>query len=260
MSPVRFDAPWDLGLKVATITVLVLVAIVFAASATRDFHGIPSALIAVPVLTTPLLLLLVAFLGAPRAYTIDANAIVIEQWSGRVTIPLATLREVRELGPQVRLHRVMGVGGFFGYWGDYHSAELGRVRLLATRSDGRVLLRGDAEVCVVTPAEPARFVALVHERLGRHLDGPMAACSVRRPIQPGREGGSAPRARRVGEAAGVEQLAKQGQGGATAVIRSRGGPGSRARSTRGNPAWRSSSWTSFHPGSRWLRRTARRTA
>lgn len=173
MSPVRFDAPWDLGLKFATATVLSLVAVIFAVSATRDFHGIPAALIAVPFLTTPLLLLLMAFLGAPRAYTVLENTIVIQQWSGRVTIPLSALREVRELAPQIGLDRVTGVGGFFGYWGDYYNKELGRVRLLATRSEGRVLLRGDPDVWVITPGEPARFVALVQERLDRNQLGPV---------------------------------------------------------------------------------------
>lgn len=170
MSSVRFDAKWDLGLKAATLAVLLLIGVFIGVASTSDFHGIPAVLIALPFLTTPLLLLLVAFLGAPRAYAIDPNSVTIEQWSGRVTVPLATIREVRELDPQVQLHRVSGVGGFFGYWGDYQNQEMGKVRLAATRSDGRVLLRCEAESFVITPSEPERFIDLVQELMGRNQE------------------------------------------------------------------------------------------
>ncbi len=163
----RFDAPWDFGLKALTVFVLVAIALPLAGSAATTIRGIPAIVLVVPFLTAPALILLAGFFGAPRAYTLDGTALTIELRSGRVTIPLSSIREVRALEPRETLQRVDGVGGFFGYWGDYRNPALGRVKLYATRSDGRVLLRADGGNYVVTPATPDRFVAEIRARVGR---------------------------------------------------------------------------------------------
>lgn len=166
MEKVRFDAPWDFGLKALTGYVFVVIGLTIAGSATSTIRGIPAIILVLPLLTAPLLILLAGFLGAPRAFTLDATSLTIELRSGHVIIPLSSIREVRALEPRETLQRVGGVGGFFGYWGDYRNPELGSVKLYATRSDDRVLLRADGGIYVVTPSSPEQFMAEVQKRLG----------------------------------------------------------------------------------------------
>ncbi len=166
MERIRFDAPWDFGLKALTGFVFFLVAMTLAGSATSKIRGIPAFILVLPIMTTPLLILLAGFLGAPRAFTLDATSLTIELRSGHVIIPLSSIREVRALEPRETLQRVGGVGGFFGYWGDYRNPELGSVKLYATRSDDRLLLRTDGGLYGVTPSSPEQFMAELQKRLG----------------------------------------------------------------------------------------------
>jgi hypothetical protein len=165
MEKVRFDAPWDFGLKALTAFVFFLLALTIAGSATSKIRGIPAIILVLPIMTAPLLVLWAGFLGAPRAFTLDATSFTIELRSGHVTVPLSSIREIRRLEPRETLQRVGGVGGFFGYWGDYSNPDLGSVKLYATRSDDRVLLRADGGIYVVTPSSPERFMAEIRARL-----------------------------------------------------------------------------------------------
>ena len=171
VEPVRFEAPRDAGLRIATASILLVVAAVIAivaATARRlygAYHNVAVLLLPVGLLVAPLLILFVGWRGAPRGFAVDDSSVRIERLTGPISIPLRSIREVRELDRRTSFVRVGGVGGFFGYHGEYRNAELGPVRLFATRSNGRVLLRSDAGNFVVTPSSPGRFVAEVRKRL-----------------------------------------------------------------------------------------------
>jgi hypothetical protein len=172
MEPLRFEASRDRGLKVATSFILLLVAAVIgvvlaaAQGLYGAYHNLAVVLLPVALLVPALLILFVGWRGAPRGFVIDDSSVRIERLSGSIRIPLDSVREVRELEPRVSFVRVGGVGGFFGYHGEYRSPELGPVRLYATRSRGRVLIRSDEATYVVTPGSPERFVAEVRKRAG----------------------------------------------------------------------------------------------
>ena len=172
MNAIRFDAPWDSGLKLATGLVFAVtgsITLLLAWTSLRMSEVSASTIVGlVPLvfLSMPLLLLWAAWLEAPRAFTLDDAAIRVERRSGPVIIPLSGLRDVRELEPRIFFRREGGLGGFFGYSGNFHSEALGRVRLYATRSDCRVLLVTDQGPVVLTPGDPARFVEEVRARLG----------------------------------------------------------------------------------------------
>jgi hypothetical protein len=173
MDPVRFDAPWDATLKVLTLGVVLVILlavglVVHAAVRLAAHHG--SVALGVVVGSTSVVPILVAWAArelAPRSFSVGGDGVHVERRAGLVRIPIATIRTVRELGTGARFTRVGGVGGLFGYWGEYRNAELGRVKLYATRSDGRVLLGTDTATYVVTPGSPARFVEEIERRLGR---------------------------------------------------------------------------------------------
>ena len=167
MEAVRFEAPWDVRLTLITtaavIAVLLGIAIVLQ-TAMRAQHPALSILIATLALPGPVTIAL-AYWWAPRAYSIDATAVRIERRGAPIVVPLASVREVRELEPGSRMRRVLGSGGLFGYFGTFRSPELGDVRMYATRSAERVLLRTEGGTFVLTPSPADRFLAEVRARL-----------------------------------------------------------------------------------------------
>lgn len=173
----RYAAPWDGGLRLLTAAgVGALVAAMAGAAGVGIRLGEASgsaagrvALLAVFVaLLVPmgLLVLLAAFRRAPHAFTVGEHGVTVERRAGPVILPLASIRDASPLAPGTALRRVAAVHGLFGYVGEYEAAGLGRVRLHATRDAGRVLLRTDGGLVVLTPDDPDAFVADIRRRIG----------------------------------------------------------------------------------------------
>lgn len=98
-------------------------------------------------------------LWSPRGYQLDEAGLRILRRAGDAVVPLRAIREARPLDDGLRLRRVFGVGGLFGWYGAFSAAGLGRLTLHATRVSGRVALLTDQGTLVVTPDEPAAFLA-----------------------------------------------------------------------------------------------------
>jgi hypothetical protein len=169
---VRYDAPRGGDVKVLTVATIfivgsaaVLVVGGFGQTLYAKYNNPAVMLVPLVFLVTPILILVALRGEAPTGYTIDDNAVHIERRCGAVTIPLSAIREVRELPPQVYFMRIGGSGGWYGYYGEFKSRDLGQVTMYATRSDDRVLLATDGRTYVITPASPAAFVADVQSRL-----------------------------------------------------------------------------------------------
>lgn len=171
----RFDSPWDGGVKIVTAMTFVIVggaAVLLLTTLGRVLHTrYPHpAMRFVPLVFAfvPVALLFAAALDAPRGLSLGDTALRIERRAGPVSIPLSTIREVRELPPGTRFWRLVGSGGFLGHFGTFRNSDLGSVRMYATRSDGRVLVATDDRKYVVTPANPAEFLAEVRGRMERN--------------------------------------------------------------------------------------------
>ncbi len=168
----RFEAPWDGGVRLATAFVVGLVValaavLVGVSVANRgDGRGIVASLVSGVALVVPLLLLWASWREAPLGYVVDMDAIRVERRAGSVVVPLASVREVRPLPDGLFFRRVGGTAGFFGHHGEYRNASLGQVRMEATRSTGRVLVDAGVVRYVLTPSDPAGFVAAVTTRRG----------------------------------------------------------------------------------------------
>jgi hypothetical protein len=119
-------------------------------------------------------LLIGAILGAawgraPRAAAVEADAVRIDhRWGDPVRIPLAGIRAVGPLPEPLtqgwrRIHGVGGLGD--AAYGRFHSARLGPFTLYAWRRGPYVVLTTDAGTVVLTPDDPAAFVAEVRRRL-----------------------------------------------------------------------------------------------
>ena len=56
--------------------------------------------------------------------------------------------------------RTFGVGGLFGYYGQFYNSKIGSMTWYATRQNNTVLVRTiDNKNIVLTPDEPEKFVA-----------------------------------------------------------------------------------------------------
>ena len=162
MNVVRYEAPRGGDVKVLTAATVfivgsaaVLVVGGFGQTLYAKYNNPAIMLVPLVFLVAPVLMLVALRGEAPTGYTLDDNAVHIERRCGAVTLPLSAIREVRELPPQVSFMRIGGSGGWYGYYGEFKSRDLGQVTMYATRSDDRVLLATDGRNYVITPASPA---------------------------------------------------------------------------------------------------------
>lgn len=128
-----------------------------------------AAFAAVPLLIG--VILGVAWGQAPCAALVEADAIRIDhRWGDPARIPLAGVRSAEPLPEELsrgwrRVHGVGGVGG--ASYGRFRSDRLGSFTLHAWRSGPYVVLATDGGTVVLTPDDPAAFVAEVKARLAR---------------------------------------------------------------------------------------------
>lgn len=172
MNAVHFEAPRDSTVKVltaATVFILGSAAVVlvtgFGQTLYAKYHHPAVFLVPLVFFVTPVIVLYAVSGEAPVGYTLDDNVLRIERRAGAVSIPLSSIREVRELPAQVTLWRVGGSGGWLGFYGEFKSRDLGQVTMYATRSDQRVLVVTAGRPCVITPASPDAFIAEMETRL-----------------------------------------------------------------------------------------------
>ena len=172
MNTVRYEAPRGGDVKVLTAATVFIVgsaAVVavggFGQTLYAKYNNPAVMLVPLVFLVTPVIVAFALRGEAPTGYTLDDNVVRIERRAGAFTIPLSAIREVREIPPQVTFIRIGGSGGWYGYYGEFKSRDLGQVTMYATRSDDRVFLATDGRNYVITPASPSAFVADLEARL-----------------------------------------------------------------------------------------------
>jgi hypothetical protein len=117
--------------------------------------------------------LLVCWAMAPRALVVDfgSGELRIERWAWRpVRVPLASVSSAAPLdGVGLGTVRVFGVGGFFGSYGLFYNAVLGRFRMYATRRGEALIVRrkADALPLVLTPDDVAGALRAMGPNQGR---------------------------------------------------------------------------------------------
>lgn len=108
------------------------------------------------------ILLTVLFLGiivggylySPTGYILENRMLIIARPINKVSIALASITGARILmkGETGTLIRIKGSGGFFGYYGNFRSTRMGKLKLFATRRNNRILITtNDDERLIITP-------------------------------------------------------------------------------------------------------------
>jgi hypothetical protein len=99
-------------------------------------------------------ILLGSWLYAPQSYAVDSNELTINRPIGKVSIKLADITQVRSLADNEMKGtiRTFGVGGLFGYFGKFHTPNIGHTTFYATQRQNRILIttKQDKKI-VLTP-------------------------------------------------------------------------------------------------------------
>ncbi|MDB5249800.1 MAG: hypothetical protein JWQ40_4194 [Segetibacter sp.] len=104
---------------------------------------------------------LATYFYRPINYDLTDENLVIHRPFNNVIIKRKNIKSVKSIDKdQMKWTiRTLGVGGFFGYYGQFVNSQLGNMTWYATRQDKTVLIEtNDNKKLVVTPDEPEEFI------------------------------------------------------------------------------------------------------
>ncbi|MCL1921533.1 MAG: PH domain-containing protein [Kiritimatiellaeota bacterium] len=152
-----YKAPWGKALKVTSVAVSLLSAVVMATVCLLVPPGWAKGVSVMLVLLT----IVPCALFTVRGYTLTANELLIQRLLWETRIPLQGLRSA-EVVPEVMTKgvviRTCGNGGLFSFTGLYWSKPLGHFRAFVTDLSNPVVLRFDRRTVVISPSAPEAFV------------------------------------------------------------------------------------------------------
>ena len=139
------------------------VTILFASLIIGQFSIITDAGRAVPIYTTTacLLIYFLSFIFRPINYVVTKDELIVSRPLLNVHIKRSDIKSVEliEKNKIRRSLRTFGVGGLFGYYGNFVNFSLGRMTWYATRRDKPVLVKtADNKKLIFTPNDPGKFV------------------------------------------------------------------------------------------------------
>lgn len=147
----RMKWGWDVILMTSVTLLLVLGACIACLSSK---NGLVIALVLI-------LSLFCSLLYMPYGMGCTENGIYVRRVKGRLWIPFEEIQTLSAVNPaDAFLLRVMGSGGFLGYFGWYKSQKLGNFVLYTTQRKRLVLIETARRKYVVGCADPSEFVAL----------------------------------------------------------------------------------------------------
>ncbi|MBA4167147.1 MAG: hypothetical protein H0X41_06340 [Chitinophagaceae bacterium] len=97
-----------------------------------------------------------SYLYGPNKYLVKNGMLIIVRPINKISIPLADIKEARilkkdELGTIIRTS-AWGAGGLFGYYGNFRSLRIGKMKLYTTRRDRRILITTtDDDLIIISP-------------------------------------------------------------------------------------------------------------
>jgi len=162
----RFAAPWSTAVKVITfVTVLVLFGAALVVPTLMP-AGTPALARWTIAIGLPLIVLgTLPFLV--RGYVIERGELRILRLGWHNRIPLAEVVAVTADSDAMRGSlRLCGSGGLFGFFGWFRNRSLGVYRAYATDPRQAVVIKLRQRTVLVTPENPAAFVAELNRQRG----------------------------------------------------------------------------------------------
>jgi len=151
------------SLDKTAIVITICVTILFAVIIGGQYSIIKDAGRAIPIYTTTacLLIYFMAFAFRPINYVVTKDELIVSRPLLNVHIKRADIKSVEliERNKITGSIRTFGVGGLFGYYGNFANFSLGRMTWYATRKDTPVLVKIiDNKKIIFTPNDPDKFV------------------------------------------------------------------------------------------------------
>ncbi len=152
------------SLDKTAIAITIGVTILFAVIIGGQYSIIKDAGRAIPIYTTTacFLIYFIAFAFRPINYVVTKEEIIVSRPILNVHIKRSDIKSVEliERNKITGSIRTFGVGGLFGYYGNFANFSLGRMTWYATRKDKPVLIKTlDNKKIIFTPNEPDKFVS-----------------------------------------------------------------------------------------------------
>lgn len=156
----RYAAPWCRSLVISSIGLTVLLVLMSGLCALQLPDTADDATTRALAIAAPLVMLVITALFMVRGYRLEPGTLVIERPLWKTRVPLAELRSA-QADPHAMdsTARLFGNGGGFVFAGVMKNQRLGRYRCWVNDPALAVVLRFTGRVVVVSPAEPAAFIA-----------------------------------------------------------------------------------------------------
>lgn len=150
------------SLDKTAIVITSAVTIFFAVIICGQYAFIKDAGHALPIYTTTACLLtyFLAFAFRPINYAVTEQELIVRRLLWNVYIKRGDIKNIELLeAPEIRgAIRTFGVGGLWGYFGNFANFSLGRMTWYATRRDKPILVETtNNKKLILTPDEPDRF-------------------------------------------------------------------------------------------------------
>lgn len=170
----RFSAPWSLAVKIITVVALTILLGASLLGAWGMPESTPTAVQSLMVLVPPLIIF-ATLPFAVRGYVLTGQELRIERVGWQNRIPLADVVTATADPQAMRWSiRLFGSGGLFGFFGWFRNKTLGTYRAYGTDPKNTVVLKLRQRTIVVTPHDPARFVAEINARFSLGHPGRIA--------------------------------------------------------------------------------------
>ena len=160
----RFAATLDASSKLISYLVLVVLLIPFISITTEYLKHYDSKLLIGPIVVT--IGLLLCYFYRPKEYGLDSQGLHIIRSINPFLIPLKNIQSIgpvtsKELGFGIK---VLGSGGFLGYFGFFFYRNMGGIWVYATDQTKMLLitLKDDKRI-IISPADTEQFMKGFHE-------------------------------------------------------------------------------------------------
>jgi hypothetical protein len=149
--------------KGITIGAILIVSAVIATTIIFESLSLNQKLMAIIL---PIIALLLAYLYAPKSYTLSESSLTINKVAGKINIELNNITDIQKI-PKLEgaTIRTFGSGGFFGFYGKFYNSKIGKITMYATRSDNRLLIKtNDGQNIIISPDDISLF-DVIHSKL-----------------------------------------------------------------------------------------------
>jgi hypothetical protein len=99
----------------------------------------------------------------PQSYTITQSTVIINRPFGNIKIPVDKIKDATQITSEDlgKPWRIMASGGVFGFFGVFSSKTIGKFTMWCRNRDSMVLMNLDEQIIIVSPDDPAGFIAAI---------------------------------------------------------------------------------------------------